>query len=127
MTLNKISLQDFIQVLSYDVVGNNACIEVEFSIDDDPEYSSCWLGKTIDRETKKECYWYGLVPDGSQAYDYFLMDEFLNAKVFRGKSIQEVWHAVTFYSIDGLDVGERLLHYLGLEPGFIRGHATPLS
>ena len=66
-----------------------------------------------DREDlSKEIYWYGLVPDSSQAYDYAKAEDILNAKVFNGKSICEVIKKVTWYSLDGCSIEERLPDYI---------------
>jgi hypothetical protein len=111
MNSSKIAFQDFIQLLSYDVTKNNTCIEVLFCVDNDLVYESCWFGKTTDKENT-ECYWYGLVEDGSQAYEFNTVDEFINAKIFRGKNIKEIWNLISLYSIDGCEVVERLSDYL---------------
>lgn len=109
----KITVQQFEKILEYDVVAKNACIEVEFYIDEDTDYCHCWLGKTVDREDKNRAvYWYGLVEDGSEGYDYNTAEEFINARVFRGKSIKELWDKVTIDSIDGCSVEYRLPHFL---------------
>ena len=122
----KISLDDFKQMMLFDVVKRNACIEIEFCIEGSDEYTSCWLGKTIDRNTSREVYWFGLTPDGLQAYDFETLEIFLNAEVFEGQSLGEKWELVNVYSIDGCNVKERLLFYLGLKDGPIRGPAQPV-
>lgn len=119
----KISFEDFNQLLSFDVVENFACIEIEFCVDDDVNYNNCWMGKTIDKETNTAIYWYGLAPDGSQAYDFPAAEEFVNAGVFEGKSIKEIWNAITLSGIDGCEAAERVPFYLGLGLGHIRGPA----
>ena len=118
--MEKISFNDFEKAMSYDVVNNNACIEVEFSIEDAEEYTSCWLGKMPDPETSKEIYWFGLVEDGSQAYDFDTFEQFASAKVFRTNCLKELWPLVFIYSIDGCDVEERLPYLLGLKKGQIQ-------
>lgn len=57
--MSKLPLEQFKQLLEYDVVKNHTCIEVEFCVDDVAEYDSCWLGKTIEELTNKTVYWYG--------------------------------------------------------------------
>ncbi|MDT8719169.1 hypothetical protein IAI10_21185 [Clostridium sp. 19966] len=117
----KIKLQDLITVLNSDVVKYNSCIEMNFSIDNDTEYEDCWLGKMPNRDERgKEIYWYGLVPDGSQAYDYAKLEDILNAKVFHGKSLRDVVENITWYSLDGCSIEERL-------PGYIDGYAKGLK
>ena len=113
--MKKIKFEDFEKMMTYDVVKNNACIEVHFHIDNATEHGSCWLGKTVGRETNQAIYWYGLIPDGSQAHKFKTSHDFLNAPVFQGKNIMEIWEAVTVNSIDGCDVEERLVHFLRIE------------
>lgn len=109
----RIKLQDLITILSSDVAKYNSCIEMNFCIDNDPKYGDCWLGKMPDRnEHCKEVYWYGLVPDGSQAYDYTKLDDILNAKVFYSKSLLDIIEKVTWYSLDGCSIEERLPDYI---------------
>jgi len=125
--MSKISFEQFVKMMEYDVASNYACIEAEFCIGDDDTYGSCWLGKTIDQDNGKAVFWYGFVSDGSQAYDFETMDEFLNATIFDGKSIQELWDMVTLYNIDGCDVKERVMFYLNLADGSHRSPAIPLK
>ena len=120
MTENKISFHDFIKILSYDVVKNYACIEINFYVDNCLDYTSCWLGKTIEKDTNTEVYWYGLAKDGSQAYDFYTIDDFINANVFCGESIKEIWDSISLYNIDSCGIGERLQFYLGQESQPIR-------
>ncbi|NLD48268.1 MAG: hypothetical protein GX660_13925 [Clostridiaceae bacterium] len=68
-----------------------------------------------DIETNKVIYWFGLTKDGKQAYDYDSFNEIINAKVFGGKSLEEIWHLVSLISIDASDVQENLHFYLGEE------------
>jgi hypothetical protein len=111
--LAKITLQDLITVLNNDVVKYNSCIEMNFCINNDTEYEDCWLGKMPDRnEPGKEVYWYGLVQDGSQAYDYAKLEDILNAKVFHGKSLCDVIEKITWYSLDGCSIEEILPDYI---------------
>ncbi len=112
--LAKIKLEDLIKILSSDVVKFKSCIEMNFCIDNYSEYEDCWLGKMPDRDVpNKEVYWYGLVPDGSQAYAYAKLEDILKAKVFNGKSMYEVFEKVTWYSLDGCSIEERLTDYIG--------------
>ena len=112
-TLAKIKLEDLIKVLKSDVISNKSCIEMNFCIENDTEYDDCWIGKMPDRDNpNKEIYWYGLVRDGSQAYDYEDLEDILHAKVF-GKSMFDVIEKVNWYSLDGCSIEERLPDYLG--------------
>lgn len=94
--MDKLKLQDLIKILSEDVLKNNSCIEINFCIYNDVKYEDCWMGKMPDKNNvNKEIYWYGLVEDGSQAYDYDCLDDILNAKVFKNKSICDIWESIT--------------------------------
>ena len=111
--LTKIKLQDLVAILNSDVVKYNSCIEMNFSIDDDTEYEDCWIGKMPNRdEPSKEVYWYGLVPDGSQAYEYEKLEDIINAKVFNGNSLCEVIDKTSWHSLDGCSIEERLPDYI---------------
>ena len=65
-------------------------------------------------DLSKEIYWYGLLGDGSQAYDYAKLEDILNAKVFKGKSMCDVIQEVIWYSLDGCSIEERLPNYISL-------------
>lgn len=110
--MTKISFVSFQKMMEYDVITDNLCIEIEFQVDNITTYDCCWLGKLPNKKTDKVAYWYGLVPDGSQAYDYDTFDKFSNATVFSGKSLIEIWDSITLLSIDGCDVESRLLDYM---------------
>ena len=115
--MNKISFQDFERIMSCDLLKKKArkvdpCIEIEFCVDDCAEYEESWMGKMLDKETNQDVYWYGLTPDCLQAYDYGTLEEFLNAKVFHGRSIKEIWDSVSLYSLDGGPAHECLPFYL---------------
>lgn len=111
--MSKIKLQDLIKILNNDVVKYNSCIEMNFCIDNDIVYDDCWLGKMPDRDNpRKTVHWYGLIPDGSQAYEYTKLEDIINAKVFNGKSMCDVIEKVTWYSLDGCSIEERLPDYL---------------
>ncbi len=104
-----ISFNDITKLFSHNLEGK-FCIEIEFLIKGEPIYQSCWMGKMPDRENiEKEVYWYGLVPDGSEAYDYDNFRDFSSASVFHGESLKEIWEKVEILSIDGCDPEERLL------------------
>jgi hypothetical protein len=86
---------------------------MNFCIDNDIVYGDCWLGKMPDRDnSRKAVYWYGLVPDGSQAYEYTELEDFIDAKVFNGKSMRDVFEKVTWYSLDGCSIEGMLPYYL---------------
>ena len=107
-----ISFNDISKLFSQNLDGK-FCIEIEFLVKGKPIYQSCWMGKMPDRENKeKEIYWYGLVPDGSVAYNYDNFFDFSSAAVFHGKSLQEIWGKVEILSIDGCDPEDRIKAYL---------------
>lgn len=109
----KLKFQDLIKILEKDVVKDNACIEMNFCIDEDTEYEDCWLGKMIDNTVEGgELYWYGLVADGSQAYEYDKLEDILAAKVFHGKSLYDVIEDITWFSLDECSIEERLPYYI---------------
>ena len=107
-----ISFSDITKVFSYQLNGES-CIEIEFLVKGHPKYQTCWMGKTPDKTNKeKDSYWYGLVPDGSGAYDYDNFEEFSSAPVFEGKSLKEMWPHIEILFIDGCDPEERIFVYL---------------
>ena len=91
--------------ISYDLFRNKLIIandmyENNFEILGSDKYNNCWIGYSPDNNT----YWFGLTEDGNNAYDYPSADEILNAPVFDGKSMYELWDKVVFWSINGLSV-----------------------
>jgi hypothetical protein len=110
----KIDFSTFKKMMLYDVSKNQSCIEVKFCVDESNIYTESWLGKMTDEDNHKPIYWYGLVDDGSQAYDYKSFENFSNAKVFNGKSIEDIWDSISIIDIDACDVDGRIRHYLGL-------------
>ena len=111
-TLTKIKFQHLVAVLSSDVINNNTCIEMEFSIDD-TEYDDCCLGKMTDRDNpKKEIYWISLDPDGSRAYEFEDLEDFLKANILDGKSLYELIDKISWHSLDGCSLEERLSYYI---------------
>jgi len=109
--MQKISNCEFEQIMSYNK-RNNICIEINFCVDSNANYTSCWLGKLNSKENSEVVYWFGLMADGSEAYEFDSKKQFLEAKVFNGKSIKDIWELVTIISIDGCEVEERLPYYL---------------
>ncbi len=106
-----LSFSDIKKVFSFDL-QNESCIEIEFLIRG-TNYQECWMGKTPDETNKeKKLYWYGLLPNGAEAYDYDHFDAFSEAPVFNGESLKEVWDRIEILSIDGCDPKERIAFYL---------------
>ena len=107
-----ISFKDITKVFSFDLEGK-WCIEIEFLVKGCPKYQSCWMGKTPNKVDKeKELYWYGLVLDCSESYDYDSFQDFSSAPVFNGKSLKEIWKKVEILSIDGCVPADRIKLYL---------------
>ncbi|MBQ9081871.1 MAG: hypothetical protein IJY28_00005 [Clostridia bacterium] len=107
-----ISFSDITKLLSCDLEGTR-CIEIEFRINGHPEYQSCWMGKMPAKEgSEKDLYWYGLAPDGSEAYDYGNFQDFASAPVFDGQSLKEIWKDVEILSIDGCELVCRILPFV---------------
>ncbi|MCL2851741.1 MAG: hypothetical protein FWE20_01715 [Defluviitaleaceae bacterium] len=108
-----VSFCDFARIMSYDVSRkSDPCIEVSFKVSDSLRYQDSWLGKMLDKETNQPVYWLGLVPDGSEAYDYDSFEMLSNAAVFNGKSLREIWGKLIIVSIDGGDVSDIIPYYL---------------
>ena len=108
----KLSKEDFLRLMSCDLEGR-FCIEIDFLIEGDAEYHQCSMGKMPSREDSTvDEYWYGLTPDGAQAYEYFILQEFCDAPVFRGRSLFEIWDKVDFCSLDGCPFEDRIGAYL---------------
>lgn len=107
-----ISFEDIAALFAFESC-EKFCIEVEFLVKGYPEYQHCWMGKTPSRDdNEKYSYWYGLVPGGSEAYDYDNFQDFSSAAVFDGKSLKEVWNHIDVLSIDGCDPEDRIKFYL---------------
>jgi len=111
--MSKLAFWAFERIMLFDLSKKKEpCIEIEFSIDNFSEYNSCYMGKMKCKHTGKDWYWYGLVADGSQAYEFYSFEEFITAKIFHGNNLQDIWNSVSLLSIDACDVGERLPFYL---------------
>ncbi len=107
-----ISFADITKLFSFDLEGK-WCIEIEFRVKDYRRYQSCWMGKTPNKADKdKDLYWFGLVPDCSEAYDYDHFQDLSAAPVFCGKSLKDVWSKVEILSIDGVNPEDRIRSYL---------------
>lgn len=88
------------------------CVEIQFMLGENEKFDYCWMGKLWSREEQRDVFWYGLTPDGENAYDYATFEEMAAAPVFDGFSLKEVWDQVVIESIDGCDPEERLRDYL---------------
>lgn len=88
------------------------CVEIFFVLTGSEKFSYCWMGKMWNREEQRDVYWYGLTPDGLNAFDYSTFGEMVDAPVFDGQSLCQVWERVIIEDIDGCDPVERLHDYL---------------
>ena len=106
-----ITFDQFKQLMSFETEGKY-CIEIAFSVKDQGKFSSCWMGKTPEEESKADSYWFGLTADGNNAFEYRTFEEFVSAKVFEGRSLFEIWDKVTVSEINGCDPEEQFLIYI---------------
>jgi len=97
--MDKITFLEFEAIMSQDVISDNTSIEAEFCIDGLSMYDEACLGKKMRNNANTDVYWFGLVPDGSQAYDFDCFEEFINANVFSGRSLKEIWNSISFFYI----------------------------
>ena len=110
------TFQLFQKLMSFDT-KESLCIEIFFAVKESDKFDRCWMGKMPSRETQKDIFWYGLTPDGKNAYDYPKLEDFLSADVFDGKSLTEIWNEVEIKSINGCDPSEMIEMYLSSSGG----------
>lgn len=96
----KIAFEDFVKIFEL-CTPRNCCHEVLFSVDDSDKYQHSWMG--VSNKNDVLSFWYGLTKNGCEAYDYNSFDEMLNAPVFEGKRLNEIWDKVDILSFDSLD------------------------
>lgn len=101
----------FQKLMSFDTKGCS-CIEIQFSVKENIKFSNSWMGKMPDKDTKQDVFWYGLTPDGKNAYDYPTFEEFASADIFDGKALKEIWDNIEIEEIDGCAPGEMVDMYL---------------
>ena len=101
----------FQKLMSFDT-QSRFCIEILFSVKWSEKFDYSWMGKMPDRKTKQDVFWYGLTPDGENAYDYPTFEAFSSAIVFDGKSLLEVWDNIVIEEINGCDPMEMVDMYL---------------
>lgn len=109
--MEKIDIIELCKILDFNIKNNKAAIEINFYIENDMIYTSCWLGKLISKENE-EVYWLGLTENGTEAYDFNSKENLFEAKVFKGKNLKEVWNKVIIITIDSCDVKDRLEYYV---------------
>ncbi len=100
----KVSYKLFRQKL---IEGNNI-YENNFYIEGSNKYDDCWIGLSKNGNCKS--YWFGMISDEENDYEYKTADEILNAKVFDGKSMHELWDKVYFNSINGVSAMNWVLY-----------------
>ena len=106
-----ITFEQIKRLMAFDI-KKKYCIEIAFSVSESEKFDFCWMGKLPDKTTGQDVYWFGLTSDGKNAFDYPTFEEFSTAKVFDGKSLFEIWDAVTVLEIDGCDPLERFVSYI---------------
>ena len=94
------------------VTEKKYCVEIQFKLAESEKFDLCWMGKMWGKKEKKEIYWYGLPPDGSNAYEFDSFDQMTQAPVFDGLNLQEGWDCVVIEEIDGCDPNQRLQDYV---------------
>ena len=106
-----ISFSDISKFFSIDL-KDKSCIEIGFMLKGHPKYHSCWMGKTPNKtENGKDIYWFGLVADGSEAYEYDNFYDFSTALIFDNKSLKQVWNNIEIFSINGCEPENYLSSY----------------
>lgn len=96
----KITFDDFTNIFKNNT-PENICHEVLFLVEGYSKYQHSWLGATNRNSTLS--YWLGLTPDSTEAYNFSSFDEMVNAPVFEGKSLKEIWDKVDILSFDALE------------------------
>jgi len=114
--MDKFDFDEFRQVMACNLhKKSDPCIEIWFNVDACTKYQESWMGKDIDKDTGKDVYWFGLLPDMSQSYAYETFEAFANAKVFYSeKSLKEIWDSISIISLDGGHVEETLPYFLNI-------------
>lgn len=109
----KIKIEDLKNILETELIEDESSIEMNFSLENDKKYDDCWLGKMPNENNcGKELFWYGLVEDGNENYNYDNLEELLTANIFNGKNLKEIIKDVEWHSLDGCSIEERLIDYI---------------
>ncbi len=93
-----ITFNDIIQCLNADLRGIS-CIEIEFCIDGYDQFYECWMGKMPNEHTKEDIFWFGLTPDGKNAYDYSDFKQMSTDKVLKAKVWKKYGIRLRFYPL----------------------------
>ena len=75
------------------LINRDSVWEINFSISGLEDFQNCWMGCNVDNDG----YWLAVI---DTEYFYETADEVLNAKVFDGKSMCELWDKVEFFTIN---------------------------
>ena len=79
------------------LIKKDSVCEINFNIIGDEDYQDIWMGYCDEHKL----YWFSKMKGAEEnGYDFETADELLNAKVFNGKSMTELWDKVEFDSIN---------------------------
>lgn len=106
-----ISFELFEKLMSFETKGT-ICIEILFKVKGSDKFDFCWMGKLYDKEKNSDVFWFGITPDGENAYDYLSFDDFSSDNVFDGKSLYEIWNEVSIEEINACDPEDMIEIYL---------------
>ncbi len=81
-------------------------LEILFSVDGYEKYSVSWMGNS------NGDFWFGLVADGSEAYNFDSFEKMLYAPVFDGKSLNDLCGLVDIIEINACPAELMLKLYL---------------
>lgn len=81
------------------LIEKDSVWEINFSIIGNEDYQDVWMGYCDEHKL----YWFSRMKGAEEnGYDFETADELLNAKVFNGKSMAELWDKIEFDSINGV-------------------------
>lgn len=70
------------------------------------KFQNIWFGVMQNPNKSNELtYWFGSEENNSSC-NFSTLDDFVNAQIFDGKSLKEIWDSVELTSLDGLDPNE---------------------
>ncbi|TCL60559.1 hypothetical protein EDD76_102257 [Kineothrix alysoides] len=82
--------------------------EIRFEIIGDTEYNDCYIGYQSPYEKP---YWAGLC-DIKDGCEFRTAKELVNAKIYRGKSIKELWDRIELITLAGVCLEDWLKYFL---------------
>ena len=90
----------------YDIFNKYGFSESTFRIKDSNKFQNVWFGVTPNPHKGNELtYWFGSKEDNISC-DFSTLDDFVDAKIFDGKSLKEIWDNVEITSLDCIDPNE---------------------